>query len=46
MAKINTGSRSIPKGSQGKTMVKASPPSSQGKGSSQWGGRKPSGGRI
>ena len=46
MKGMTKGTRSIPKGSSGKTVVKASPPVSKGKGSSQFGGRTPSGGRV
>ena len=46
MKGMTKGTRSIPSGKQGKTVVKASPPKSMGKGSSQWGGSKPSGGRV
>lgn len=42
---MNKGTRSIPSGSKGGT-VKSSTPAGKGKGSSQFGGRKPSGGRV
>lgn len=45
MAKIDKGSRSIPKGKQG-GMVSAKSPTGAGRGSSQVGGRSPTGGRV
>ena len=46
MKGMTKGTRSIPKTGSGKQAVRPSPPSGSSKGAGQWGGNKPTGGRV
>jgi hypothetical protein len=46
MKGMNKGTRSIPQGKKSGSTVQPKPHTGKGSGSSQWGGSKPTGGRV